>query len=552
MHQRSLRTVLLIQAIEETDRAGEVIALADRADASRAVVRESSKLSEARLRAAQASVPQPPGAPRAGEAPRRDGAQPPGETPPPGEAQTSPLLSPQVETFLVRRAERLLDRLRTRSPAVVHILALAGGVTWLGRFVLLLAIAAGVSLSALDGSRRINILAFPLIGLIAWNLFVYVVLLVTWIRTRGRPATGFWSAAVYERWIGGRIESLMRHSTRYNVPLSTGLRRFAAEWGTLSRPILFLRAKRLLHLAAALLAIGLIVGLYVRGIALRYEAGWESTFLGPRSAYALVSVLYGPASALSGISYGSPGEIAELRWTATGGGGDAAPWIHLIAITALLYIVLPRLLAAAVASLKLWRSSRRAPIPGSLIGYARTLVMGVGSGTAGEIASVVPYAYEPKAPSVAGLESLLAATLGANLTVEVRDPVRYGDEETVAARLAATGATWHVILMTLASTPEIENHGAFLTAWRDWLARNATSSPLLILIDEGPYAARMRGEAAFEQRVQERRKLWREFVAGYGLRASFADLIQIKPGAASEINARDEARAALWTAGERA
>jgi hypothetical protein len=558
MHQRSLRTVLLIQAIEETDRAGEVIPLADRADASRAVVRESSKLSEARLRAAQASVARPPGVPRAGE------AQPPGETPRPGEtpprgeaqrlgeAQTSALLSPQVEAFLVRRAERLLDRLRTRSPAVVHILALAGGVTWLGRFVLLLAIAAGVSLSALDGSRRINILAFPLIGLIAWNLFVYVVLLVSWIRSHGRPATGFWSAAMYERWIGGRIESLMRHSTRYNVPLSTGLRRFAAEWGTLSRPILFLRAKRLLHLAAALLAIGLIVGLYVRGIALRYEAGWESTFLGPRSAYALVSLLYGPASALSGISYGSLGEIAQLRWTATGGGGDAAPWIHLIAITAVLYIVLPRLLAAALASLKLWRSSRRAPIPASLIGYARTLVMGVGSGTAGEIASVVPYAYEPKAPSVAGLESLLAATLGANLKVEVRDPVRYGDEETVASRLAATGATWHVILMTLASTPEVENHGAFLTAWRDWLARNATSSPLLILIDEGPYAARMRGEAAFEQRVQERRKLWREFVAGYGLRASFADLIQIKPGAASEINARDEARAALWTAGERA
>ena len=528
MHQRSLRTVLLIQAIEETDRAGEVIPLADRADASRAVVRESSKLSEARLRPAQSSVA------------------------PPGEAQASALLSPQTEAFLISRAERLLDRLRTRSPAVIHILALAGGVTWLGRFVLVLAIAAGVSLSALDGSRRINILAFPLVGLIAWNLFVYVLLLVTWIRTRGRHATGFWSAAMYEHWIAGRIESLMRRSTRYNVPLSTGLRRFAAEWGTLSRPILFLRAKRLLHLAAALLAIGLIIGLYVRGIVLRYEAGWESTFLGPRSAYALLSVLYGPASALSGISYGSAGEIAALRWTATGGGGDAAPWIHLIAITAALYIAVPRLCAAAVASLSLWKASRRAVIAPSLIGYARTLVMSVGSGAAGEIASVVPYAYEPKAASVAGLESLLAATLGANLKVQMRDPVRYGDEETVAGRLAASGATWHVILMTLASTPEVENHGAFLTAWRDWLAKNATTSPLLILIDEGPYAARMRGEAAFEQRVQERRKLWREFISGYGLRASFADLIQIKPGAATEINARDEARAALWTAGERA
>src|SRR5262249_17203513 len=107
MHQRALRTVLLIQAIEETDRTGEVIPLADRAEASRAVIRESPKLSGSRS-----------------------------------------------DAFLIRRAERLFERLRTRSPAVVHILSLAGGVTWLGRFVLLLALVAGVSLSALDGSRH--------------------------------------------------------------------------------------------------------------------------------------------------------------------------------------------------------------------------------------------------------------------------------------------------------------------------------------------------------------------------------------------------------------
>jgi Protein of unknown function (DUF2868) len=522
MHQKALRTVLLVQAIEETDRTGEVIPLADRAAASREVLRESPSLSEAGLRALPSSAGQ------------------------------SLLLPRDSQTFLIRRAERLLARLRMRSPAVVHILALAGGVTWLGRFVLLLALAAGVSLSALDGSRRINILAFPLIGLLAWNILVYVLLLASWVTHRGRSAPRFWSATMYERWIAGRIESLMRHSTRYNVPLSTGLRRFAAEWGALSQPILVLRAKRLLHLAAVLVAVGLIIGLYVRGVVLRYEAGWESTFLGPPSAYALVSALYGPASVLSGISYGGIDEIARLRWTATGGGGDAAPWIHLIAITATLYIVLPRLLAATAAFLGLWRYSRSAPIPASLLGYARALLMGVGSGGAAETASVISYAYEPKPPSIAGLESLLAATLGGHLKIEMRDPIRYGDEETVAARLAGTSATWHVILMTLASTPEVENHGALLTAWRDWLAKHAASTPLLIVIDEGPYAARMRGDATFEQRLQERRKLWREFVAGYGMRAGFADLIQLKPGAASEINARDEARAALWTAGERA
>lgn len=513
MHQRALRTVLLIQAIEETDRVGEVIPLADRAEASRAALRDSS---------------------------------------PPSEARASTSLSAAAQTFLVKRAQRLLDRLHKRSPAVLHILTLAGGVTWLGRFVLLMAIVIGVSLSALDGSRRINILAFPLIGLVAWNLLVYVLLLVMWLRTRGQPTDEFWSASLYQRWIAGRIESLMRHSTRYNVPLSTGLRRFAAEWGALSQPVLFMRAKRLMHLAAALVAVGLVAGLYVRGIALRYDAGWESTFLGPQAAYALLGVLYGPASVLSGISLGPVEQINSLRWTAAGGGGDAAPWIHLIAITALIYIVLPRLIAAAAASFGLWRFSRSLSLPPSVLGYARTLVIGVSGGHVSEIVSVVPYAYEPKAPSVAGLESLLAATLGANLKVELREPIRYGDEETVAGRLASAGASWHVVLMTLASTPEVENHGAFLAGWRDWLARNAASAPLLIVVDEGPYAARMRGEATFEQRVSERRKLWREFIGGYGLRACFADLIQIKPGAASEINARDEARAALWTASERA
>jgi hypothetical protein len=514
MQLRDLRTVMLIHAIEETDRAGEVIPLADRAEASRAVLRSGAgKITD---------------------------------------TQPSAALSGQSQAFLLKRAARLFERLRLRSPVVMHVLALAGGLTWLGYFVLIAALAVGLSLSALDGSRRINILAFPFMGLIAWNLFVYVALIVAWLRSRGRAPSGFWSAHFYERWIAGRIESLMRHSTRYNVPLTTALRRFAAEWGAISQPMLFLRAKRLMHFAAALVAIGLIVGLYIRGIALRYEAGWESTFLGPQAAYTLIALLYGPASLLSGISFGTPEEISELRWTASGGGGAAASWIHLIAITAVLYIVLPRLVAAVATSFGSWRLARTIPLPASLMGYARALLIGVGSGTAGETASVVPYAYEPKAPSIAGLESLLGATLGANLKIQMRDPVKYGDEETVAARLAAMTATWHVILMTLASTPEVENHGAFLKAWRDWLAKNATTAPLLIVIDEGPYATRMRGEATLEQRVQERRKLWRDFVAGYGLRAVFADLIQIKPGAASEINARDEARSALWTASERA
>lgn len=513
MHQQALRTVLLIQSIEETDRAGEVIPLADRADASRAVMRESVQ--------PRAVVP----------------------------------LSAETEAFLLRRAERLLASLCKRSPAVLQILALAGGLTWLGRLALILAFAAGVSLAALDGSRRINVLAFPLVGLIAWNLLVYALLLVAWIRSRqARPAAGLWSSSVYERWIGHRIEALLRRSTRFNVPLTKGLRRFASEWSAISQPLLLLRAKRLLHLAAALVAIGLIAGLYVRGIVLRYEAGWESTFLGPRSARVFLAALYGPAAALSGIHLGSVEEIRTLRWTAAGGGGEAASWIHLIALTAVLYIVLPRLLAALGTTFGLWRFSRRPPLPPSLPGYARTLVMSLGNGNVREIAGVTPYAYEPNAGSVAGLESLLAAALGANLAVQMQEPVRYGEEAAIAGRWGTQGSRltdWNVIVMTLAATPEVENHGALLAAVRDWLTQNASTAPLLVVIDEAPYAARMRGDAGFDKRLEERRALWRDFVAGYGLRACIVDLSRMQAGSAHEIEARNAARAALWSASER-
>ena len=77
-------------------------------------------------------------------------------------------LSADTADFLTRRAARLLARLRERSPVVMQVLALAGGLTWLGRLILICACALGLSLAALDGSRRINILAFPLIGLLAW------------------------------------------------------------------------------------------------------------------------------------------------------------------------------------------------------------------------------------------------------------------------------------------------------------------------------------------------------------------------------------------------
>ncbi len=503
------------------------------------------------------------------------------------------MLSLPAQTLLARRAELLLARVRRRSPAVDHVLAVAGGLSWLGRAVLIVALIAGLALSALDGSRRINLLSFPLIGLVAWNLFIYCVLIAA--RFAHRPGAdrmgpagpaGFRSGQFYERWIGKRVDSLLKQSTRFNAPLAAGLKRFTDQWIAIVRPLLLERAKRVMHLAAALMAVGLILGLYVRGVGLRYEAGWESTFLGPGTVRSLLVLFYGPAAALSGIGLPTRDRIDALRWTGVSGGGEAASWIHLIALTAMLYIVVPRLILAGASGLRAWRLSRSPPLPTSLLGYARTILGAGAGGAVAECAAVTAFAYEPSPASIAGLQTLLAATAGGIVKIEMREVVRYGEEKSLRERLvrggdgtAGDGTTvhgtaerdtaghgtaghgttpdWQVLVMTVASTPEAENHGAVIGTMRDSPVRttagggsllSANAVPLLVVVDTGPYAARMKGDASFDQRLQDRCSLWSEFVAGYGLRACIVDLSQIVAGEPSEIEAREIARAALWPA----
>ena len=94
---------------------------------------------------------------------------------------------------------------------------------------------------------------------------------------------------------------------------AAALHRFAALWLERSRGLATRRAETLLHAAAAALALGLIAGLYLRGLVFDYRAGWESTFLTPEAAHAVVSTLLAPAARLSGIALPDVAAFAALR-----------------------------------------------------------------------------------------------------------------------------------------------------------------------------------------------------------------------------------------------
>ena len=351
MRQRALQALLLVHAIEQTDLAGDAVSHDDRAEASREA-------------AAGRSLPPASNAP----------AQISGDT----------------ERFLLRRADALLARLRVRSPGIDRVLGAAAGATGLDRTVLLLGFVLGVAIAFADGSR-IDIFAYPLIVLVLWNLIVYAVLIVRTFRSAGRgnpaadsaagrqtvvvPRDGFfrrWLARRYANRVHARIDAFITHSVGFNAPLAPGLRRFAVEWCEVGRPLFRERVRRLLHLAAILAAAGLMAGYECRGLILRQAAGWTATVFGPASAHTALVALYGAASGLlawCGISGIRVPPTHDLLALATTGGGPAGQWLYLIDGAALLYIVLPRLIAVVFTTLTLWRRSLTLRTPASFAGY---------------------------------------------------------------------------------------------------------------------------------------------------------------------------------------
>ena len=490
MREDTLRAVLMVKAIEDIDRAGTVIPPGDRAQATRDTLRSL-------------------GAP--------DGRLT-------GDADDA-----RVARALGDRAERLVGPLVERFPIVGEALGRTRTPAWIMVALLVVAFVVGIGLSALDGSRRINLLAFPFLGLIAWNLAMYVALAVGWVRAR---RTGVASGRRVGRWAGQaftrRIGPLLRKTRRVHAVLAQAVGSYATSWGVAGSAFIAQHARRWLHLAAAAVALGLIVGLYVRGTVLRYEAGWESTFLGAAQVKAVLAMVFGPVAAWSGVQLPQTvAEVEALRWTAAGGGGEAATWIHLIALSLFSYVVLPRLLLAGAATLALVRLNRSSSLPDGLRDYAVNAFRGSGVVRSSGITSVTPYAYEPSDASLAGLERWLQGTSGSEVRLDRRTTLRYGEEDMAGPAFdigAYRVADQHVVLMSLAATPEAENHGVVIAAARDSAHRARPPAAVRIVVDESPYAARLGGDASLASRLEERRRLWRDFVAGYGLEAHLLPL----------------------------
>ena len=403
-------------------------------------------------------------------------------------------------TFLAARARAAFGRLAAVDPLLPRWQALRHWHVEALSAVIGLAFLVGLAVDHIGSAQRINLLAPPVWAVIAWNLLVYAALLLRPLWASGRPGRLRRAlAGAATRWRQRRLGASGAAAPVWQV--------FAADWATASAPLQGARIALALHAGAAALGLGLIAGLYLRGLVLDYRVGWESTFLDAATVQPLLAMLLAPASALSGIAVPDVAGIEALRLPqAAGTPASAAPWIHLYALQLLLLVLLPRLLLALAAGLRARALRRDLPLPLAEPYFQRLLRLQQGGH---QRVRLWPHARTPDTHRIARLKALLQRIYGDGVTLQLEPTVAYGNEEAPAGS-PADGAL-RVVLCELGATPEPESQGRLL---------HALGQPLLLL-DEAAFVQRF---GAGSPRLAERRQAWSALAAGQGCRVAFVDL----------------------------
>ena len=430
-----------------------------------------------------------------------------------------------ADAFIARRAQHALQRLAPREPAVARWLTRRLWQSHWVAWALLAGLIVGVLADSIGSSQRINLLAPPLWAVLAWNAVVYLVLLGHGLaRLLMRPTRPGSLVLLTQRVL--RLGRSLPGPGSVNASAggsAPALQAFARLWLRASAPLSAARASTLLHAAAAALALGLIAGMYLRGLVLDYRAAWESTFLSADTARAMLSMVLAPAAAISGIALPDAAGFEALRGmhgsaaVASAAGASAAPWIHLLALTLGLFVVLPRGVLALVGALRARWLARHVALPLGDAYFQRLARL-----QHGDVARVVvqPYAATPSAQAALALQALLAPALGDGLQLRIAPTATFGaeDDEGDASAALDAGTTLAIALFDLSATPEAEAQGRFA---QQLAARAPAGAATILLIDEAAFRRRFGADSA---RLAQRREAWRALGEALGTSAVCVDL----------------------------
>ena len=441
-------------------------------------------------------------------------------------AATKSAAAETAGSFVRVRAASLAGRLKGSLAQALNRAVRSRGELpgWVQPLVAGAALVIGWLTHDLGPDGRVSLLAFPLLGLILWNLVVVVVSLLPF-----KSKVPVAAHASLPAWL-------------FPPPLLSGdaltdevASRTERDWRTVAAPRLAAKGKQLFHLAALLLAAGVVAGMYARGLVRNYQASWESTFLSQPAVSKLTRIVLGPASLLTGVPVPST--------PPQGGLSPAASWIHLWAASAGLFILLPRLLLISKTHRE--ASGKRQDWLADFAEYDANLRRFAGDQPL--VARVVPVQCTPDSPLRDSLRALLQHLWGGQVMVDFLPTVAYGEEDAYPDALAEP-PTHLVLLLPMAVTPEDEVHGELHRVLEKYLTSATHPACALTVLDATGFEARLAGMPEAPRRMAERFAAWEKILGDAWPIAVLDASARRNPAAAAAAVAAARQPLRLWTA----
>lgn len=371
----------------------------------------------------------------------------------------------------------------------------------------------GLFSNYLGPNPRVNLLLNPLMVLLAWNLAVYLLLLIALVVKK--PCLNVGSHKPFHR-SGLAIKMLfskiwwavLGHKSPATEVLFQAKIEFLRLWYGNCGTIAGRRFAAWLHALAMMLVLGVIAGLYLRGLVQSYQFDWSSTFIkDPQTLKRLLGVLFGPALfAGRAIFPGGPPEIADSA---------GAAWIHLFAWSAFLYVVLPRGLMAAY---NFWRAAKLAGRIALDSNHPFLLKLAALSQQAPAPLILQSYSYRLSSTVKERIYRAAQRLWGSNLRPRDLGSLAWGTMEVdlLTPEMAEGMPPIRIMCFNGLQTPEEEVYGPLMESLLRRLRQLPQKPTLVVVVDHGSVAP---------EQKDSRREAWRHLFEKIGLhRFSWLDL----------------------------
>lgn len=396
-----------------------------------------------------------------------------------------------VAKFLVGRASLLSSKIKQQT---IPALEVPGWIKWAGWIA---AFTIGWWLAVLGQEREINLLALPLIVILAWNTVIISLSLFHGLQHRMANAAPQWMEKFMVRVMGGR---------KPEVESPAAILFHHLAWPVLLRRMSF-RLRSWLHMGAALLALGSAGGMYARGWSREYRAVWESTLLNDHATRVFFNAVFAPASRITGFVIPLD-QLRDMRRRSdmpAKKSGEALPWIHLYAATLGLFVILPRVMLAWLEQNRAGRVTAQSLRSADWLNYLGNLRVSVEGDGAPACVLVHGLVIDDAARD---RWRRLAYSKWRDVGPVECHSIPIGEEAEFVAAWEPT-ASRLMVVFNLSVTPELEVQRALVESL---LAK--TSTALLVALDDAEMKKRSAGFSDAAQRLSARANSWKQMMEG--------------------------------------